>query len=352
MTWIRRGSPRIALALLAAALLASSAHAANWAEIPSEHDGGHHRDRVPGRRPLLVRRPAPAESSGASAGPSRRRDSSPERPSRTSSSRTAGRSASPSARTGPSCAAPTGATPGCSSPASAGGSPSSPNNCGVDCRSATSTASASPAIRARGCSPAARRCSARRTARPRRTSARRRLGVDQQAPPQPAASAATSTTPSRSRAARDLLRRQVVRADLLLVERADVDRHPQSRLRRQRLRGDAAPRRRPEQLEPHVVGRAQRRRRLVLRPHDRRLEQRARLDVANSELGDLTRGESVDYNGGTVLAAGSAGMILNSIDGASFYLAPAAGASRRRTGRASALPTRTTRRSAGRAASC
>ncbi|HMJ04316.1 MAG TPA: hypothetical protein VK506_15355 [Conexibacter sp.] len=48
--------------------------------------------------------------------------------------------------------------------------------------------------------------------------------------------------------------------------------------------------------------------------------------LANSELGDFARAESVDYNGGTVLAAGSAGMILNSINGSSFYLVPAGGA--------------------------
>lgn len=47
--------------------------------------------------------------------------------------------------------------------------------------------------------------------------------------------------------------------------------------------------------------------------------------VANGENGQLTRGESVDYSGGTLLAAGSAGMILESTDGVSFYLDPVGG---------------------------
>jgi photosystem II stability/assembly factor-like uncharacterized protein len=48
--------------------------------------------------------------------------------------------------------------------------------------------------------------------------------------------------------------------------------------------------------------------------------------IANPDSGTLTEGESVDFNGGTVLAAGSAGLILASIDGASFYFEPAGGA--------------------------
>jgi hypothetical protein len=48
--------------------------------------------------------------------------------------------------------------------------------------------------------------------------------------------------------------------------------------------------------------------------------------VANGDNSQLTRGESLDFNGGTLLAAGSAGMILESTDGASFYLDPVGGA--------------------------
>lgn len=48
--------------------------------------------------------------------------------------------------------------------------------------------------------------------------------------------------------------------------------------------------------------------------------------LANPDRGDFTKGTDVDYAGGTVLAAGTAGQILESVDGASFYLDPAPGA--------------------------
>jgi len=48
--------------------------------------------------------------------------------------------------------------------------------------------------------------------------------------------------------------------------------------------------------------------------------------IANPARGAITTPESVDFNGGTVAAAGSAGMIAESIDGAAFYADPAAGA--------------------------
>lgn len=41
--------------------------------------------------------------------------------------------------------------------------------------------------------------------------------------------------------------------------------------------------------------------------------------------GAFTRGEGIDYNGGTVTAVGTAGMIITSVDGANFYLNPAGG---------------------------
>ncbi|MFL5816537.1 MAG: hypothetical protein ACJ76L_02945 [Conexibacter sp.] len=47
---------------------------------------------------------------------------------------------------------------------------------------------------------------------------------------------------------------------------------------------------------------------------------------ADGSTSSLTRGESIDFNGGTVLAAGSAGMIVTSIDGATFWFNPAGGA--------------------------
>ena len=48
--------------------------------------------------------------------------------------------------------------------------------------------------------------------------------------------------------------------------------------------------------------------------------------IANPDSGGtLTRAWGVDFNGGTVLAAGSAGMIVTSIDGATFYFNPAGG---------------------------
>ncbi len=47
--------------------------------------------------------------------------------------------------------------------------------------------------------------------------------------------------------------------------------------------------------------------------------------IANGDNSQFTRGESLDFSGGTLLAAGSAGMILESTDGASFYLDPVGG---------------------------
>ncbi|HKG02431.1 MAG TPA: hypothetical protein VKB03_04570 [Conexibacter sp.] len=47
---------------------------------------------------------------------------------------------------------------------------------------------------------------------------------------------------------------------------------------------------------------------------------------ADGTTSSLTRGESIDFNGGTVLAAGTAGMIVTSIDGATFWFNPAGGA--------------------------
>jgi photosystem II stability/assembly factor-like uncharacterized protein len=48
--------------------------------------------------------------------------------------------------------------------------------------------------------------------------------------------------------------------------------------------------------------------------------------IANPDTGTLTRAEGVDFNGGTVLAAGSAGMIIVSVDGTNFYFDPVGGA--------------------------
>lgn len=48
--------------------------------------------------------------------------------------------------------------------------------------------------------------------------------------------------------------------------------------------------------------------------------------VGNGTTGDLTRGESIDFSGGTALVAGSAGMIVTSIDGETFWFNPAGGA--------------------------
>jgi hypothetical protein len=45
--------------------------------------------------------------------------------------------------------------------------------------------------------------------------------------------------------------------------------------------------------------------------------------IANPGAGSLTTPAGVDFNGGTVAAAGSAGMIAESVDGANFYLDPA-----------------------------
>lgn len=47
--------------------------------------------------------------------------------------------------------------------------------------------------------------------------------------------------------------------------------------------------------------------------------------LADPDRGDFTKGTDVDYAGGTVLAVGTAGQILESIDGATFYLDPASG---------------------------
>jgi hypothetical protein len=48
--------------------------------------------------------------------------------------------------------------------------------------------------------------------------------------------------------------------------------------------------------------------------------------IANPGSGSVATPASVDFDGGTVAAAGSAGMIVESVDGATFYLDPAAGA--------------------------
>ncbi len=48
--------------------------------------------------------------------------------------------------------------------------------------------------------------------------------------------------------------------------------------------------------------------------------------IGNGTSSQFTRGEDLDYNAGTVLAAGSAGMIITSVDGATFWLNPAGGA--------------------------
>jgi hypothetical protein len=45
--------------------------------------------------------------------------------------------------------------------------------------------------------------------------------------------------------------------------------------------------------------------------------------IANPEKGSITTPQSVDFNGGTVVAVGSAGMIAESTDGATFALDPA-----------------------------
>jgi len=47
---------------------------------------------------------------------------------------------------------------------------------------------------------------------------------------------------------------------------------------------------------------------------------------SDGSTSSLTRGESIDFSGGTVLVAGSAGMIVTSIDGATFWFNPAGGA--------------------------
>lgn len=47
--------------------------------------------------------------------------------------------------------------------------------------------------------------------------------------------------------------------------------------------------------------------------------------IGNPDRGSLTRGEDVDAAGGTVVAAGSAGMIVVSVDGTTFYFDPAGG---------------------------
>ncbi|CAA9470867.1 MAG: hypothetical protein AVDCRST_MAG53-1278 [uncultured Solirubrobacteraceae bacterium] len=49
------------------------------------------------------------------------------------------------------------------------------------------------------------------------------------------------------------------------------------------------------------------------------------IGTPDRDSGDLTRGEAVDYNGGTVTAVGSAGMIVTSIDGTTFFFDPAGG---------------------------
>ncbi len=59
--------------------------------------------------------------------------------------------------------------------------------------------------------------------------------------------------------------------------------------------------------------------------------------IANPARGALTRAEGVDFEGGTVLAAGSAGMIAESIDGISFYFDPAGGAEATQNWRAVSL---------------
>jgi hypothetical protein len=46
--------------------------------------------------------------------------------------------------------------------------------------------------------------------------------------------------------------------------------------------------------------------------------------IANPERGSITTPESVDFNGGTAVAVGSAGMIAEAVDGANFWLDPSA----------------------------
>ncbi|MEA2232816.1 MAG: hypothetical protein QOD83_2632 [Solirubrobacteraceae bacterium] len=48
--------------------------------------------------------------------------------------------------------------------------------------------------------------------------------------------------------------------------------------------------------------------------------------IGNPDRGTLTRAEGVDFNGGTVTAVGAAGMIVDSIDGITFFFDPAGGA--------------------------
>jgi hypothetical protein len=59
--------------------------------------------------------------------------------------------------------------------------------------------------------------------------------------------------------------------------------------------------------------------------------------VANPAAGSLATPEGVDFNGGTVTAVGTAGMIAESVDGASFYLDPAPGAAATQDWRAVSL---------------
>ena len=59
----------------------------------------------------------------------------------------------------------------------------------------------------------------------------------------------------------------------------------------------------------------------------------------------------VDFAGGTVLAAGNTGLVLNSTDGVNFFYNDAAGRSRRSAGTRSASPARLTARSAATTAS-
>ena len=98
------------------------------------------------------------------------------------------------------------------------------------------------------------------------------------------------------------------------------------RIRRQRLR--AAPRGSPATPPTRTAngGGAERRRHLVLLPHRDGWGSEAPWTIANPDRRDLTAPHDVDYAGGTVLAAGTAGMILHSTDGASFYYDDADGA--------------------------
>ncbi len=59
--------------------------------------------------------------------------------------------------------------------------------------------------------------------------------------------------------------------------------------------------------------------------------------IANPGTGSITTPEGVDSSGATVAAAGSAGMIAESVDGATFYIDPAAGAAATRDWRAVSL---------------